>query len=131
MGIKIIEPYTEDPDYGVEYTVIHEDCSIGCATLRITELNPDHHLVLNNVLQGENVPMDSRVAELHFYPHSETSPRRKGLGSKALDFILTDAKKRGIRVVYAEVRDTKVVMPFFRKAGFKGNYAPNCYFVLS
>ncbi len=53
-------------------------------------------------IRDENLPPGSRVAELFLYPHSKTSPRRAGVGSRVLDYILKDALENDVRVVFAE-----------------------------
>lgn len=126
MTIKNIETIT-DEDY-VEYIFTHKDDSTGSASLTIRELDSTHHITY--IIRDEHIPYGFKVAELFFYPNSETSGERKGVGSLALDFIINDAQERGIKVVYVEVTNV-AAQQFFQKKGFKGNLEPYGYVVIS
>lgn len=115
-----------DEDY-LEYRVIHKDGSKSFVSLRLSELDETHHMAYQ--LRGEVLPMGSRIAELFLYPHSETSSRRKGVGSRVLDYILEDAADRDIKLVFCEVTN-QVAKSFFHKKLFKGGYNPHCYIVV-
>lgn len=129
MSIRRIEvvdrPKGED-DY-IEYNIVHEDGSTGGADLRIMDLDENHHM---HLLLDRGLPSGSRIAEMFFYPHSDTTQQRQGIGKQVLDTILKDAQDRGIRAVYVEVTDTKAKR-FFRKMGFEGNLEPHGYKVIS
>ncbi len=120
-----IELSDEQEDY-LEYRVIHEDGSEGSADLRVRELRESH---MAYSLRDEGLPEDAKIAELFFYPHTETSSRRTGVASRVLDYILKDAKERDIKLVFAECTNL-TAGSFFQKKGFKGNYQPHCYIVV-
>lgn len=132
MSIKrietIIDEYGVDNEDYVEYAVVHEDDSIGSAYLRITYLDDSHYV--SRMVRNENIPFGSKAAHLFFYPNSETSGERQGVGLQVLDFVLNDARTRGIMVVYCMVTNN-IAGEFFRKNGFKGGCSPDGYLVIS
>ena len=117
MEIQKYYSDSDDKSY-IDFRVIHDDGSEGGVDLRVMELEEGHHMEFH--LQDEEIPLNSKVAETFFYPHSKTSLRRKGIGSKVLSFVLDKAKKEGIKVVYGETTDINV-LSFFHKNGFKGD----------
>lgn len=122
---KIEHSDASNEDY-LEYRVIHKDGTEGSADLRVRELG-ESHMVYN--LRDEGLPNDIKIAELFFYPHSQTSSERNGVGSRVLDHILKDAAERNIKLVFAECTNL-TARSFFQKKGFKGNYQPHCYIVV-
>ncbi len=126
MGIRV-EISNEDEGY-IEYLVIHEDGSIGSADLRIMDFDKGHHM--ERVLRTHNIHHGYLIAETFFYPHSATSNRRCGIGSQVLDYILSDAKARGVCVVYAQPTNV-IAINFFRKKGFRHDQNAHWYHLLN
>ena len=122
-----IELSAESEEDYLEYRVIHDDGSEGSASLRLSQLDATHYM--NYHLNGEDLPIGSTIAELFLYPHSETSPRRTGVASRVLDYVLRDAGERGIKVVTCEITN-KDIQQFCRAKGFRGNYSPHCYLLI-
>ncbi len=116
---------TEEESY-LEYRVIHDDGSEGSADLRIRELSDSY---IRHELREEGLPDNTKVAEFFFYPHSQTSQRRTGVASRVLDYILEDARRRDVKVVFCEVTNT-AMKGFCESKGFRGNYAPHCYVLI-
>lgn len=126
MGVERVEIVEEDLGY-LEYRIVHEDGSNGSTSLTIRELDYGHHMAYQ--LRGENLPPGTKIAELFFYPHSETSLRNVGVASRVLDYILKDTAERQIGVVFGEITNL-TIKNFCHKKGFKGNYGPHCYTLL-
>jgi len=116
----------EDKDY-VEYTVIHKDGSKGLADLRIMELGEGHHMAYQ--LKGEGLPNGTKIAEMFFYPHSETSSRRTGAASRVLDYIVKDARKRDVKVIFCEPHGS-AIRGFCQARGLKDTDIDHCYLVI-
>lgn len=126
MSIDRIETIVEDKCY-IDYRVTYKDSSKGGADLRIMEYESGHHMRLE--FQSKNIPVGSLAAEIFFYPHSSTSPRRQGVGSQVLDHILSDAKSRGVSVVYIESTNN-IANKFFLKKKFTNGPGNHCYCIL-
>ena len=129
MSIKSIElvEHGEDVENYLEYEVTHNNGSIGIVDLRIMELDEFHHMRL---LLDKGLSSGSKIAELFFYPHSNTTQQRQGVGSQVLDTILNNARDREIRAVYIEATNT-IAERFFRKMGFEICYGTHYYKVIS
>ncbi len=117
---------TSQEDY-LEYRVIHEDGSEGFADLRVRELSESY---MRYTLRDVGLTDDSKIAELFFYPHSNTSLERSGIGSIVLDYILKDAAERNVSLVFAECT-TLTAKSFFQKRGFEVNHSPHCYVLIT
>ena len=99
----------------VNYRVVHEDGSTGEANLSIED---GRHIL--PIIGDDSIPLHSKIAELFFEPHSETSVQRQGVGSRVLEFIIKDAQTRRIKLIYAQPMTTSAEH-FFAKHKFKGD----------
>jgi GNAT superfamily N-acetyltransferase len=111
MAIRIETEEHIDYESYIEYHIYHEDGSAGSFDLRICGLVDSY---MSREFVAEGLRSDAKVAETFFYPHSDTSQMGKGIGSQVMEFLLSDARRRGIHAVYGDVRDTKS-QRFFEK----------------